>query len=437
MRHLRQLYLRITSGLIPNTKGKNIKLGQLIFATSIFISFGTYGQQTPSRTFVFLDCNARNCDFDHFRREITWVNWVRDRLDSDVHLLITQQRTQAGGIQYTLDYIGLRSLDGKNKSSIYISDPNDTDTEIRNKLTNIIALGLLQFADPDPSIASNLQISYSPPNEQIVLTDEFDPWNLWVYRVRFSGSMEGESFQSAYEINGRVTAARISEKYKIIMEVDAEYFSEEFEDVDTGDKLTNISEDYSAEIESVWSLTPNWSLGAFGEVNKSTFWNRDLAVFVGPGIEYNIYPYSESTRRAITFRYSIEYAYFDYELITVNGQTEESTTRHSLGIRASIQQPWGEIFAFIEGIQYLNDPATHRINSFLRLEYRVFRGFNLDIFTRYSRIKDQFFLPAEGLSPEEILLRRRQRETNFRFDVGMGISYRFGSKFANVVNPRF
>ncbi|MFQ6046753.1 MAG: hypothetical protein ACE5PT_10425, partial [Gemmatimonadales bacterium] len=30
---------------------------------------------------VFLDCNAPNCDFDHFRREITWVNWVRDRQD--------------------------------------------------------------------------------------------------------------------------------------------------------------------------------------------------------------------------------------------------------------------------------------------------------------------------------------------------------------------
>ena len=78
-------------------------------------------------------------------------------------------------------------------------------------------------------------------------------------------------------------------------------------------------------------------------------------------------------------------------------------------------------------------------NGFLvpvRLEYRIFRGFEINIFGFYSRIKDQFFLPSEGLSQEEILLRRRQRETDFRFNVGVGFSYRFGSKYANVVNPR-
>ena len=392
---------------------------------------------TLQKTFVFLDCNARNCDFDHFRREIPWVNWVRDRKDGDIHLLITQQRTGGGGIQYTLDYIGLKSLEGEEKTFLYTSDPNDTDTEVRNKLSNMIALGLLQFVDPDPSITSNLQITYNAPDSKSILPDEFDPWNLWVYRVRMRGSMEGESFQSAYDLEGSVIADRVAEDYKISFGIGGEYSSEEFEDTDTGEKITNVQEYYAAGIESVWSLTPKWSFGAFAEANKSTFWNRDLAIFIGPALEYNIYPYSESTRRVIIFRYTVELAYFDYELITVQGQAEETTGRHKLRVRASIQQPWGEIFASVEGIQYFNDPSAYRINSFLRLEYRIFRGFDIDIFTRYSRIKDQFFLPAEGLTPEEILLRQRQRETDFRFDVGVGLSYRFGSKFANVVNPRF
>ena len=394
-------------------------------------------ETAPIGNFVFLDCNARNCDFNHFRREISWVNWVRDRKDGDVHLLITQQRTGGGGIKYTLDYIGLRDLDGQEKTLEYTTDPNDTDTEVRNKLTNMIALGLLRFLEPDPSVASNLQITYRAPEVKINLPEEIDPWNLWVYRARMRGSMEGESFQSEYNLSGSVSASRVSEDYKIIISADAWYSNQEFEDVDTGDKLTNISEEYSAEIESVWSLSPKWSLGAFGKANKSTFWNRDLAIFVGPGVEYNIYPYSESTRRAIVFRYTVELTYFDYELTTVLGQTEETIARHKLQVRASIQQTWGEIYGSVEGIQYLNDPSTHRINSFLRLEYRIFRGFNIDIFARYSRIKDQFFLAAEGLTPAEILLERRQRETEFRFDIGLGLSYRFGSKFANVVNPRF
>ena len=70
------------------------------------------------------------------------------------------------------------------------------------------------------------------------------------------------------------------------------------------------------------------------------------------------------------------------------------------------------------------------------IEYRLFRGLDLEISGSFSRIKDQFYLPAEDLTPEEILLRRRQRETDYRFDVGIGFSYRFGSKFANIVNPR-
>ncbi len=414
----------------------------LIVLLTITMANKGIGQDTKNdsisqRTFVFLDCNARNCDFDHFRREIPWVNWVRDRKDGDIHLLITQLRTGGGGIQYTLDYIGLESLEGKKKTLLYTTDPDDTGTEVRNKLTNMIALGLLQFVDPAPSIASNLHISYKVPEAEPVIAEEYDPWNLWVYRVRMRGSMEGESFQSAYNVEGSVSANRVAEDYKIIIGVDGEYYNEVFENTDTGEKFTNVQEDYTAEIESVWSLTPNWSFGAFGEANRSTFWNRDLAIFVGPALEYNIYPYSESTRRVIVFRYTVELTYYDYELITVQGVEEETTGRHRLRVRASIQQPWGEIFAFIEGIQYFNDPATHRINSFLRLEYRIFRGLNIDIFTRYSRIKDQFYLPAEGLTPEEILLRRRQRETDFRFDVGVGLSYRFGSKFANVVNPRF
>ena len=42
---------------------------------------------------VFMDCQAPRCDFDHFRREIEWVNWVRDRQDAEVHVLVTSQRT--------------------------------------------------------------------------------------------------------------------------------------------------------------------------------------------------------------------------------------------------------------------------------------------------------------------------------------------------------
>ena len=89
---------------------------------------------TAQAPFVFLDCNGPGCDFDHFRREITWVNWVRDRQDSDVHLLVTSQMTGGGGWHYTLDYLGRGGFVGQDRSLTYTSDPDDTDAEVRKDL---------------------------------------------------------------------------------------------------------------------------------------------------------------------------------------------------------------------------------------------------------------------------------------------------------------
>ncbi len=389
---------------------------------------------TAQALFVFLDCNAPNCDFDHFRREITWVNWAQDRQDADVHLLITAERTGGGGWQYTLDYIGRRAFEGVDKSLSYISDPDDTDPEVRDGLTQTMALGLVQFVETTP-LAPRLRVVYHAPEIAVVQRDEHDPWNLWVFRLGLNGSIEGEARQNSYSARASADADRVSEDLKINFSLSGRYSRDEFE-LDEGDTFVNIREEYTADLLMVWSLSDHWSVGGKTTANRSTFLNRDLAVSVGPALEYNIFPYHESTRRQFAFRYAIEAAGFDYELETVEGKTEEILPRHSLLISAEVQQPWGEIDASVEGIQYLHDPATHRINTRASVEYRLFRGFNLDVFGQFSRIKDQFFLATEELSEEEILVRRRQRETDYRFDISVGFSYRFGSKFANVVNPR-
>ncbi len=383
---------------------------------------------------VFLDCNARNCDFDHFRREIVWVNWVRDRRDADVHLLVTAERTGGRGWRYTLDYIGQRRFEGVDKSLTYVSDPDDTDAEVRDGLTRSMALGLVQFVETTP-LAPRLRVLYEAPDVAVIQREEHDPWNLWVFRLDFDVSLEGEKRETSNSFGASVHADRVAEDLKVNIGIWGEYERDEFE-FDDGEVVSSTSEEYSAWLSSVWSLDDHWSFGAGANVDRSTFLNRDLGVFVGPALEYNIFPYSESTRRQLTFRYMVEASYFKYELETVESKTEETLPRHSLVIGAAVQQPWGEIHGSLEGIQYFHDLKVHRLNSFVEVEYRLFRGLNLDVEVAVSRIKDQFFLPKGGLSDEEILLRRRQRETDFRYEFSVGLSYRFGSKFANIVNPR-
>jgi hypothetical protein len=250
---------------------------------------------TAQALFVFLDCNGPNCDFDHFRREITWVNWVRDRQDSDVHLLVTAQMTGGGGWQYTLDYLGREEFVGQDRSLSYISDPDDTDAEVREGLTRTIALGLVRFVDTSP-IAPRLFVTYSEPEVAPVQREEDDPWNLWVFRINGNGSINGEAQQSRYSIGGSASASRVAENFKIDIRLSGRYAKETFEfDEDT---VVNTTENYSANVDMVWSLSDHWSAGGGVNANRSTFLNRDLAIIAGPALEYNIFPYDESTRRA-------------------------------------------------------------------------------------------------------------------------------------------
>jgi hypothetical protein len=203
---------------------------------------------------VFLDCNAPNCDFDHFRRELQWVNWVRDREDADLHLLITAEETGGGGWRYALDYLGRRGFTGTRKRLTYVSDPNDTDPEVREGLTRTIALGRVQFVETTP-VTPRLEVVYRAPSVPVLTRDTRDPWNPWVFEFGARGSLEGEVQQSEYELEGSATASRVSETLKLVFDVDLEYRYEDFE-LDSVTTVTNTAEDYRTDALAAWRWPP-------------------------------------------------------------------------------------------------------------------------------------------------------------------------------------
>src|SRR5207253_8521311 len=82
---------------------------------------------------VFLDCPDTFCDFDYYRTEITFVNWVRDRTFAQVHILVTTQPT-GGGQEYTLSFIGLERFAGAVDTLRWTSRAADTQDERRKGL---------------------------------------------------------------------------------------------------------------------------------------------------------------------------------------------------------------------------------------------------------------------------------------------------------------
>ena len=71
------------------------------------------------------------------------------------------------------------------------------------------------------------------------------------------------------------------------------------------------------------------------------------------------------------------------------------------------------------------------------MSLRIARGLSLNFEGSVSRVRDQLSLPRRDASPEEVLLRLRELQSDYELSFDIGIRYSFGSIFNNIVNPRF
>lgn len=382
---------------------------------------------------VFLDC--QRCDFDYFRRQVPWVNYVRDRQDAQLHVLVTSQPTGGGGNEYTFDFIGLREFSAREDTLVYVSRQGDTQDDTRAGQVRTFVLGLVRYVADTP-LAERISVDVEAPPEMAeqVVRPEDDPWNFWVFELRVGGSIEGEERQRELSLDGSVEASRITEDLKIELDSRVDWNRQRFE-LSEGTE-TSTRRNYSSDALVVWSLGPHWSAGGRASASTSTRDNQDLALRGGPAVEYSLYPYAESSRRQITFQYSVAVASFDYEEVTLFDKLSEVRGEHSLEVSADFTQPWGEIRSSLTAEMFLSDPKQHRLDLFSNLELRITRGLSLDIRGSVARIKNQIFLPREDIPDEDILLERRQLGTDYRYEMDVGLSFTFGSVFNNVVNPR-
>jgi hypothetical protein len=55
----------------------------------------------------------------------------------------------------------------------------------------------------------------------------------------------------------------------------------------------------------------------------------------------------------------------------------------------------------------------------------------------YEAIRDQLNLPIGDYTIDEVLLTRKELQTDYKYSLSVGIRFTFGSVYSNVVNPRF
>jgi hypothetical protein len=395
---------------------------------------------------VFFDCPgfAQGCDFDFLRTEITWVNWVRDREAADVHALVSTQPTGGGGTEYTLTLIGLHRFAAKVDTLRYYASGTSTTDEARHGLAHLLELGLASYAAATP-VAGRLSVTYEAPTASGAAATH-DPWNAWVFTINGGAFLNGQQQVHSAQLNMSLGANRTTPQWKHDFNVYENYNQDVFKDVPVFDTLGNqigtedvrsISRGYGGSLLVVKSLGPRWSAGVQGSVNHSTFGNIDIGLSLGPAIEYDIFPYTESTRRQLTLQYGIAPQYYRYIDTTIFGKTHETLGRQNLTTALSVTQPWGSASVSLTASHYLQDFHQNRLVLFGGMNLRLFKGLSLNVSGDIERIHDQRALPEAGATPDEILLRRRELATSYSYFTFINLTYRFGSTLNNTVNPRF
>ena len=379
---------------------------------------------------VFIDCNF--CDISFIKQEITYLSYVRDRLLADVHIQLAHQNSGSGGDFYTFYFYGQQDLVGYNDTLSLSLDANQTFDEIRRSQMKIIQLGLVSYM-VKKGFTTNLNLSVNGFNEKQI--NEEDVWNNWVFSLNASGWFSGEELYKTFYSYGYFKANRITEDYKIESSLGFDYNLTQY--ILDEDKIESEKRSQNGDLSIIKSLNNHWSAGVFTDAQSSIYENYKFNGSLQTGIEYNIFPYDQSTKKQIRIQYRVGGIYNIYNDTTIYNQLRETLSGHGLNIAAKFQEKWGSVSGSITGSHYFHNFKLNTIKLRLTLEMRLFKGLSWRVSGNLALIHDQISLPKEGTSNEDILLRQRQLQTGYRYWASTGISYTFGSIYNSVVNPRF
>jgi len=368
---------------------------------------------------------------DFIKREIPFINYVRDIKDAQVYIIAASQRTGSGGREFTYFLVGQKEFEGMKDTLRYVSSPDDTEETIRSQIVKTLKIGLIPYVAKTPLI-QYMDIVF---NQAVAETVEGDKWDSWVFRASLSGFLSGQKSYSNNAYFGRMSANRVTEKSKLEINLfynrNRDFFSLEEYTLESMNKSNGLSVLY------VKSLGNRFSAGGNSSLGSSTFSNYKLRYTLMPGIEYNIFPYSESTRRQFRLQYRIGFEHNNYLDTTIYNKTQENLFAHSFLAAYEMVQKWGSININFQHRNYLHDFSKRNLSLHGYLSLRVVKGLSVNFGGGASLIHDQLSLIKGGASLDEVLLRQKELATQYRYFTSIGISYTFGSIYNNVVNPRF
>ncbi len=378
---------------------------------------------------LFITCDV--CDMDFLRTEIPYVNHVRDRLEAQVHALVTTQRTATGGTEHTITLYGEEEFEGLDDTARFVSQQFDSQDDVRRGIARTLQLALVRYILRTP-LADRLSVSFS---EKMEPTAVADPWDNWVFSASGYTFLNGQRAHTSASLGGGLSANRTTPDWKIRGSASVSYNRDRYT-IDTVDYYS-YARSHDERLLVVRSLDDHWSIGGWAGVSASSYGNTDFLVDLAPAIEYDLFPYSESTRRQFRILYKPSCDIVRYREQTIYDKIRETLFRESLTFALEVRQPWGSSSLSVTGSHYFHDFSKNSVDVTGVLSLPLVKGLAVNLFASYTFIHDQISLPRQGTTEEEILLQRRQLETSYSYYATFSLSYTFGSIYNNVVNPRF
>jgi hypothetical protein len=374
---------------------------------------------------VFMDAS------DFIKKEIPYINYVRDIKVADVYIITTEENTGSGGYVSTYFIVG----QGKYKSmadTVKCSfSPDETLNNRRARQVKTLKMGLMRYVAKTP-LSQYMNISFTEPLSETVSSDK---WNSWVYSASMYASSYGQkSYNYAY-VDGTLSANRITEKSKFESSISLDLQTNKNVYIDTTYNST-IREEYLY-ARYVKSISDHWSAGASTNIQTSSYSNYDLSLRIMPGVEYDIFPYSQSTRRQLRLLYNIGVEFNKYTEVTTLNKLKETLPKQTLSANLSIIQKWGSVSTSLTWSNYFFNWNYNNLRLYMNASLRIVKGLSFNMSGSFAFVHDQISLPLGVSTLEDVLLQRKMQATDYSYSTYFGFTYTFGSIYNNVVNPRF
>ncbi len=385
---------------------------------------------SQERLKVFVDCD---CNLDYIKTNCTCVDFVKNRTDADVHIMRTAQYNESGAPNVRLSFLGQKKYDHKTDSISYDLPKGVTELDSREKFLHYLMAGLMPFIAKSGFLNEVTVEMKADSGQHIKQTLSKDPWHAWIIELNGNGNFNGSEAYGNSNLNANISAVQETPKVKNILWMHTDLQRQRV----TSDGVSTIYpfQNYEAGIFLSKRLKDHWAIGSEYNLANSLFSNFRLRSTYKPSFEISFFKYEDYNSKRLNFLFEPSISYNSYYDTTIYFKTEEWVLGQNLSLIGSSTQKWGSVNAGIFWRNLYTDFSKNSLSFMGSVSLKVANGININFFGQYEFVRNQINLRKENATLADILVKNRELRSAYNYMMGVGLSYTFGSKTNNVINP--